>query len=484
MGLWKMQIIYNAEPTPDLFHQSNAFVRGLRGPRRGGKTVSCGAEMFRRGHEQIHGPDGIRHTRFAIIRNTYRELLDTTLKTWLQWFPEDIYGKFNYGNMIHHIKRGDVDMELLFRSLDKPGDISKLLSLELTGAWINEAKEIHIFSLIEGLIDTLGQYPMKNDGGCTWHGLIMDTNSCDTEHWWYKMAEEKRPDNWEFFNQPGAVIEVDGKFVINPKAENLENLNEGADYYLSRIQSHSRDYVKVYYCNEYGFVKDGIPVHSDYADATHFVDEDLDPVPGIPIIVGLDFGLTPAAAFLQKQASGQWVWFDEIVTDVLTEKAGMVKFIEEEFKPKINSFYKDFEIEIWGDPSGGREAETDQETCFQILYAKGFCAKPTLSNDSTLRREAMATPLRRMVNGRPGIVLGRKVKEGRKGMAGGYCYKRKQVSSEQYKTTPDKDSKYSHIVEAAEYALLGAGEGKALIRKPYKPKPINHQPGQPGGWMG
>ena len=218
-----MDIVYNAEPTASKFHLSNAFVRGIRGSRRVGKSTACGCEVFRRGREQDIGPDGLRHTRFAIIRTTYRELEDTTLATWLNWFPEDVFGRFNYHKMTHHIRKADMDMEVLFRSLERPADIGKLLSLELTGAWLNEAKQMYSVNLLDGLIDTLGQFTAKKDGGCTWSGLIMDTNSCDKDHWWYEKSEKVKPEGWEFFNPPGAVLEINGKFIINPKAENLCN---------------------------------------------------------------------------------------------------------------------------------------------------------------------------------------------------------------------------------------------------------------------
>lgn len=423
---------------------------------------------------------------------------DTTLNTWLNWFPERQWGKFNFQKMTHNIKYGDVDMEVLFRSLDRPGDIGKLLSLELTWAWVNEAKQIYSRVLIDGLIDTLGQYPAKKDGGCKWHGLIMDTNSFDTDHWLYGMAEEHKPDNWEFFHQPGGVIEIkpgsplyaqlDGKaiekdgrfFTINPKAENLDNLNSGGDYYLTRLQGHTLDYILVYYCNQYGFVKEGTPVHEDYNDAVHCVDQDLKPVPGSPIVVGLDFGLTPAAALLQRQASGQWIWFDEITT----QHIGTAKFGELLLKPKLAGECGGFEIDVWGDPAGSEEAQANEETCFQILNAMGIPAKPAPSQDPTLRREAMRQPLRRMIGGRPGIILGKRVKEGRKGLGGAYCYKKIHTSmGEKTDSKPDKTSMASHICEAAEYALLGAGEGRAMIRMPRKPKVDNKPPAFAGAWM-
>ena len=42
----------------------------------------------------------------------------------------------------HNIKKGDVELEVIFLALDRPEDVKKLLSLELTGVWVNEAREI------------------------------------------------------------------------------------------------------------------------------------------------------------------------------------------------------------------------------------------------------------------------------------------------------------------------------------------------------
>ena len=70
---------YTAEPTPAQFHASNAFVRGLVGPIGSGKSVACCMEVIRRGLEQAPGPDGVRRTRWAFIRQTYPELKSTTI---------------------------------------------------------------------------------------------------------------------------------------------------------------------------------------------------------------------------------------------------------------------------------------------------------------------------------------------------------------------------------------------------------------------
>jgi hypothetical protein len=125
------KVIYRASPTLDRVHRSRAFVRGVRGPM-GRANQRERALRFRRGREQVAGSDGKRHTRFAIVRNTYRELADTTLKTRFDWLPEKIWDAYNHQDLTHHIVVDDVDQEIMFCALDRPQDIKKVLSLDLT----------------------------------------------------------------------------------------------------------------------------------------------------------------------------------------------------------------------------------------------------------------------------------------------------------------------------------------------------------------
>ena len=410
---------------------------------------------MRRAREQKPGPDDIRQTRWAVVRNTYRELTDTTIKTWLDWFPEDIFGAFHHGNMIHHIQHEDLDVEVLFRALDTPDDVKKVLSLELTGAWVNEAREVPK-SIIDALGDRVGRYPSVRKGGCTWRGLLLDTNSPDDDHWWYRLAEEERPDDWKFYAQPPGLVEVGGEWRTNPDAENLGNLEP--DYYETRAAGKTRDYIKVYYCNEYGFVQEGKPIYPEYVDHVHCSQEILEPIPDRTLYVGIDFGLTPAAVFGQQTVAGQWRWIDELVT----EDMGATQFAEV-LGPILRNRYKGYDVEIYGDPAGDDRAQTDKTTPFQILRGKGIDAWPAPSNDPVLRRETVATLLRRMVEGEPGLIISPKCKITRKGMAGGYAYKRVQVAGdERYHDKPNKN-RYSHPCDAAQYMMLGAGEGRSVI---------------------
>ncbi len=451
----KKEIKYQASPALWTFHQSDAFVRGVMGPVGSGKSTACCWELFRRLQEQEPGPDGIRRSRWAVVRNTYRELSDTTVKTWLDWF--DDVGDFVNQDMAHRIKFADVEAELLFRALDRPADVKKLLSLELTGAWVNEAREVPR-AVIDMLQGRVGRYPSKREGGPTWLGVIMDTNPPDSDHWWYRLFEEVAPDGWRLFRQPSGR---------GADAENLENLPDG---YYDRLQAGKDDeWIAVYVDGEYGFISEGRPVYPEFRDHLHVAKESIEVLDGTPVVIGIDFGLTPAAVFGQRDVRGRWRWIHELVT----EDMGAVRF-GELLQNEMASRFPACEFQVWGDPAGDQRAQTDETTPFQILRARGIKARPAPSNDFTLRRESVATPLSRLVDGEPGLLISPSCTTLRKAMGGGYCYKRVQVTGdERFHDKPDKNQ-YSHVADAAQYLMLGAGEGRAILKhhSPGPTKPI------------
>jgi len=71
-----------------------------------------------------------------------------------------------------------------------------------------------------------------------------------------------------------------------------------------------------------------------------------------------------------------------------------------------------------------------------------------------------------MIDGKPGMIVSPNCTAFRKGMKGGFHYKRVQVAgSERFHDKPDKN-KYSHVCEAGEYMALVAGEGDQIIKTP------------------
>ena len=434
-------------PVAKAFMLDDNFVRGIMGCFGSGKSTACVMEIIRKARDQRIGPDGKRRSRWAVIRNTYPELHTTTIKTWHTWLPPSMGRWVGSGPPTHHIQEGEIDLEVIFVSLDRPDDIAKLLGMELTGAWVDEAREVPK-AVIDGLTGRVGRYPSTAMGGSNWSGIIMSTNPPDNDHWWYKLAEEVKPDGWSFFRQPSGM---------SPDAENRQNLPP--DYYERQIAGKDPDWVEVYVHGNYGFVRDGKPVYPEYRDHIHCAEFDL--LPGSPIYIGIDFGLTPAATFAQKTAMGQW----RIHSELVTEDMGAVRFAEMLRACMIERYPQHQFANITGDPAGDIRAQTDETTPFQILRANGVPATPAPTNDFIKRREGVAVPLTRMIDGAPGMIIHPQCKMLRKAMAGGYNYKRLQVTGEErYRDVPDKNM-YSHVAESLQYLTIGAGEAKLLIRR-------------------
>lgn len=407
--------------------------------------------------------EGVRLTRFVAARNTYSELFTTTIKDWLEC--NSYMGEFNQGGKkppMHSIEYDlpdgtTVRSEMLFLAFDRPDHVKKARGLQVTWVWLNECKE-----LAKPVVDMLdlrhGRYPSKKDGvECTHHGMLGDTNAPDEDHWLYRLAEEEKPEDWAIFKQAGGVIKQGDTWVVNPNAENLSNLPK--DYYKRGLQGKSEDWIKVNLANEYGYVSTGKPVHPRYIDSLHCQDIDFTPSPDRPIILGFDWGRTPACAFLQQGALGGWVCFDEFLADDMSAMT-----FAPELAKHIRKHYQGFEFKGWGDPSGSNKGQGTDDTPFDIMNSAGIPCDPTESNNPLKRRAAVEVPLRDVgMDGRPRLIILPKAKTIRKGLAGGFCYKRVMIAGdERYHDEPDKN-KYSHPVEALEYALQGEGEGDQAI---------------------
>lgn len=460
-------INYKAAPTAHRFHASNAFVRLLRGPIGTGKTVTCCMEILRRAREQAPF-EGVRRSRWAAIRNSYPELKSTTIKSWQDWVPEEV-APMKWDSPITSLfesKLPDgtrIECEVMFISLDRPADVKKLKSLDLTGGWINEASELPK-AILDMLTGRVGRYPSKMQGGSSWSGIIMDTNSPDDDHWLYALAELSRPDGYEFFAQPGALIKVGDRYVPNPAAENVENHILGYDYWLRQIPGKDAQWIKVYILGEYGSVFDGKPVYPEYNDQLHC--KQIASIQGVQLKIGLDFGLTPAAIITQTDARGRLLVLDELCGEDMAIRG----FLEDLLIPYLMNSYpawwakKDDMILCIGDPAGAQRAQTNEKSCFDEVKAKGLRVRAANSNSWLPRRGAVAWFLSKLSGGQPMLLLDADCSVLRKGFNGGYKYRRIQVTGEERFTEEAMKNSYSHPHDALQYVAMETGGIQAVTR--------------------
>ena len=465
---------YVPEPTAKEFHRDNSDVRGVMGPVGTGKTVICCMEAWSRILEMPPCRDGVRRSRWAFIRNSYPELISTTMNTWKDWVPDEIchisMSAPITGKMDFELQDGTrVKAELIFLAVDRVEDVRKLKSLELTGVFLNEASELHE-EVKNMALQRTGRYPALIDGieEDFWTGIIMDTNPPSDDHWWHELAEIKKPINHRFWRQPPAILPIkdgigieqsvswvpnQGQMKDIPCAENVQWQKLGYNYWLRQALGADIEWAKVYLMGEYGSIIRGKPVYPEYNDAMHYFDAEIETMRGCPLILAFDFGLTPACAFMQQTPQGTVNLIDECVSEDLDLR----RFVEEVVNPKLRLEYFGMHIIGVGDPAGGQRSQADGTTCMQILRECGIPSSEACTNSFMARRDAVGFFLTKLVAGRAAFNVSSKCPVSRKAFLGEYRYKEINIGGmngrKRFNETPDKNF-YSHISDAIQYGAL------------------------------
>lgn len=460
----------------------------IRGPIGSGTSTASCHKIWILAGEQEPDLDGVRRSRWIVTRETYKELRETTVKTWLDWFPEDDWGVFIRSEpMVHQLRKktaggwelrdhpsGDgtkIETEVIFLAIDDPDTAEKVLaSYEITGFFKNEGQFTEK-AVIDELLSRCGRYPStKNGPGATWYGGFMDMNAPNEGHWEPYMRgdiplpadmsdDEKsayeKPEDWNLLVQPPALIEtiVDGRphYEPNPAAENQNNLIEP---YMEKIRAKPKSWIDRRILNKIGVHIDGKAVYPTFLESEHILPEDIEHHPDLPIIVGLDFGRMPAAVMLQERG-GIWTAHSELIGD--NESA-------ETFAPRLKRHlaqnYPDCSFEFWGDPRGDDGTQATEATAFEIYRKWGMTVlKATEDNNVELRRSTVEMALER----RNGVRINPRCRVLKRGMAGGYHYRKIKGQPGMFSPKPVKNL-YSHAVEAFENGLIGGGEGYSVVR--------------------
>lgn len=487
-----------------------SFVTVIRGPWASGKSTACIGKLFQAANWQAPDRRGVRRSRWAVVRGSYPELQETTVKSWLDWFPEDVYGPMRRSRPFGHIIRCNgapegvrspnsivrsnptqVEMENIFLALDDENDLKKLLSLELTGGWVNEAREL-IKPLIDALIGRTGRYPAKRDGGHTWAGVVMDTNAPAENHWLPMMMGEspipdtisedermglKCPDDWRYFVQPGALQPVKdevGKIVDfepNPLAENINNLTDGFDYYMKRKGGKTRSWVMVNFCNELGVLMAGKPVWPTFERLKHVSRATLAYDPNFPLLIGIDStGRNPSAVFGQN-IRGRWRILAELVgRDIAVPMfARQVKALAGRIVSTAGLSYAQASIIFYRDPHQEKGQGDDRNTD-QMYIQEGIRLIPAPGGNAISTRTQTVEVL--FDNDR--IEIDPRCVTLISACSGGYRFRKLRLSGvEAYEDIPDKTNGFADVADALQYLCLGGGAGREMVSGGVRPKPVN-----------
>lgn len=470
------------------------------GPVGSGKSTCCAVRVFLHALEQPAGPDGWRRSRWAVVRNTNPMLEMTTIPTWLEWFPEEHFGKFRWSPPYQHtirIPSLKVELDVWFVPLDRPDQVRNLLSLELTGVWINECREI-AREIVVAARSRCGRYPSLRSGVAPgWAGVIMDTNMPEDEmHYLMLWSGKTPPPEWmdratrdmmtapelvTFFFQPGGLLAIRDertgdvlRFEDNPGHENRKHLRPG--YYRAQLSGNTVGWVLNMCCVEP--TRSGVTrlIYPDFNERLHVA-----PLPlrwnGNKLLLGSDFARNPSVIVAQQEGTQI-----QILREFCGVNIDVAAFVKNDVIPVLNNDYPDWKHKGWGDPSGSNRTGGDATTAFSHAREGGLALIPAPSNDPDRRQRAVTRRLTGLTAGQPDILLSPVCTMLVAGFKGGYRFERKKVEGtlDTYHEEPAKNQ-YSHPHDGLQYLVLGLDGDRGTQKQDDEQRRTARHQSQPNG---
>lgn len=446
---------YTPGPTGQRLLESNKFGKLICGPVGSGKSTVALLDLLRRSVQQ-QPFSGLRHTKHLVLRNTTAQLKSTVkpiVTTWFETLVERRMGHWKLTDQIFEARFKLPDntivlSEYMLMAADTPEDVRRLLSLEVSDAWIEEGREVDE-DVVAGITGRVNRFPPRITGGVTQPGVVVSTNAPPIGGYWHRTMTEP-PENWEIFMQPPALLE-DG--ALNPEAENLENL--APDYYDNIVQGKSAEWVNVYLKNKFGQGDSGKPVYRESFRKPFHVRSGLRPVlQSSPLVIGSDNGLTAGCAFMQQDPRGRINVLNEAFVPE-GQTMGYESFLDRILIPKLVAEYPGFRREniIFAvDPACFQRSQIDEKTIAAAIQQRGFRTWRPGTNDPERRIQSVEGLLARAVDGGPGFVFdAEKCPHSIHTMEWGYRWKKKP---EGIVSTEVEKNFYSHQGDGIQYGAM------------------------------
>ena len=432
------QVDYAPTASAVKIHNSRAKVKCIVGPVGSGKTSVACWEFY-----QLAMVSKVP-IRGVVIRESYRELMDSTRRTWEEWFGTVSVYKEKHD--LAEITLTGVDgvtrtHELFFRACRKESDATKFLSTEFAFCWLEEVvpaytkKGVMGQGLPRGVFD-IAQMRIRQRSA-PYLEILLTCNPPNTRHWVYETFFKPPPDElqrkrYQLFRQPAR--------------ENEANLPQG--YYDDLLETLSEDLARRFVLGEVVPIYDGVRVFPECVDNYHIV-ERVEPVPTMPLVLGQDYGLTPCTLITQIVPGGQWRWLRELQA----WNTGMRRYLEF-LVPLLKQEFAGFTVRcVWQDNKGGNQrSQTDESTCREILEGAGFVVLDGQDNWA-LRKEAMKQRFDSNPGGKPSVLVSRSgCPLAAEGLLGAYRYPKSSDGT--VGTMPIKNDA-SHLMDAAQMIATG-----------------------------
>ena len=459
----------------------------IMGPAGSGKTTSSVFKLLLYSTTAVPPcRDGVIRVRGLVLRDNYRTLYRTTLRTWFEFVPPDFPGSTFTGGQdrpAQHVlklevmregRRVPVEMTVDFFAVGDNAIEDLLKGAEYTWVYCNEADLLHS-RVITFAFSRTGRYPSLDALGLPEDAhrprmVTCDMNPPDEDHPLWKacvrgsfntdlpvdeegrVAADDRTVN--FFPQPGG---------LDPGAENRRGKSRAE--YEADARTLSEEDVRRFVHGQPGYAIDGKPVYAkDFNRRLHVAEAMLPVLPGVALNIGFDQGLTPGAVLFQVAPNSQVRLLAELAPGHGTGQARFLSMLI----PLLMGRFRDLPQGVYGaDPAGFFGADREAgELSWAETVGKGLGHQlvPAATNEPTLRIEAVKLQLGRMIDAQtPGLIVCPSCRGLIAGFSAHYKFRRvRSGASDRFEDRPHKNDPYATLHDALQYGLLGVF-GKAGV---------------------
>lgn len=463
---------YTPPPTVKAFIKhylpGELFLDWIVGSVGSGKTTGLFFKLCYMAQLQAPSPvDGIRRSRCVIVRSTMPQLNDTTIKSFNYWFKDGQAGKWKATTKDFIMRFGDVECEVMFRPLDTPDDVDRVLSLEVTFAILDEFVQIPQ-EIVSALSARCGRYPPRIEGGATNWGMWGASNPGMESDWWYAFLEDQtllkdgeEPTNWKYFKQPSGFSEF---------PENLDNLPGKDTYYTNLMKGKTQHWIKQFIEVEWGYSMNGKPVFPMFNKDLHVAKKPIQPNRFRPLLIGYDPGMSGGLIIGQYDDSVGRV---TVLEEMALENYATDRMISERLKPLLRTKYPDFEALILPDPASSNRSQGQTGASVLIELKRHFAVKEETDNTILPRLESAQYYMMRLTGEGPALQINPHCLNIIRALVSGYKY---TIIKGSTRETPDKNS-HSHIADAFTYFTRYCRKGELLAgRKAERKSPVIRRP--------
>lgn len=498
-------------PKMDGMISSRAFIVGGMGPVGSGKTIGFSTKFQHHASKQRGTLNAagqlVRKARYAMIRDTYPNLDRNTIPSWNKVIPRAVGHFVNAAPRIHrfafvlrrdgHIldssaKAIDIaQVEMEFRAIGNQTVEDALRGLEVTAALVNEADRTHP-DILTFLAGRVGRYSDLDPTLVVDPFIALDLNGCDDENWTHRVLVEEQLDEdvmravqamssgrplIEYFEQPPAILEgpeYPGGWMVNPDAENVENLPQGyyeRQYAFAKMRGN-QTYIDRMLRSKYTPPLSGRSVFPEYIEALHM--GDFAAIPGIPLLIFADQGLLGAVLICQL-VKGQLRVLEEIacVFETGDDEIHVVQMGGETLGRQVREMlvtrYVGFEIgDAVCDPAGAAGEDAINFRSWRQDFQKGLGHKVRKArvprNAIAPRLKAVRTRLLTPVAEQRALLVHKRCTMTRRAFRTKYFYQRVGKGSGEgyYSDVPKKVQGYADLMDALQYGCFELEKGLDL----------------------